>query len=174
MFDHIRRRLTVGYVGILALILLVFGIVVVFAFYLRASDQQDDLLLQKAEDKANSVLSGKDRYGVVKATTDYDVAVIVLLPDGSTYGDLDGTSFSLGLPYTYMAQSAGQERKCGRGRPGRPVTSGCDSNSGTADLRAGPHGLWSLGTGDGRRAFHVAAGDASGSGSVRQAEEVYR
>ena len=61
MFDHIRRRLTVGYVGILALILLVFGVVVVFTFYLRASDQQDDLLLQKAEDKANSVLSGKDR-----------------------------------------------------------------------------------------------------------------
>src|SRR5215203_4511500 len=111
MFDHIRRRLTVGYVGILALILLIFGVVVVFTFYLRASDQQDDLLLQKAEDKANSVLSDKDRNGVVKATTDYDVAVIVLLPDGSTYGDLDETSFSLGLPYTYMAQRAGQERR---------------------------------------------------------------
>ena len=111
MFDHIRRRLTVGYVGILALTLLVFGVVVVFTFYLRASDQQDDLLLQKAEDKANSVLSGKDRYSVVKATTDYDVAVIVLLPDGSTYGDLDETSFSLGLPYTYLAQRAGQERQ---------------------------------------------------------------
>jgi signal transduction histidine kinase len=109
MFDHIRRRLTVGYVGILALTLLVFSVVVVFMFYLRASDQQDDLLLQKAEDKANSVLSGKDRYSVVKATTDYDVAVIVLLPDGSTYGDLDETSFSLGLPYTYLAHSAGQE-----------------------------------------------------------------
>jgi hypothetical protein len=108
MFDHIRRRLTVGYVGILALILLIFGVVVVFTFYLRASDQQDDLLLQKAEDKANSVLSGKDRYGVVNATTDYDVAVIVLLPDGSTYGDLDETSFSLGLPYAYMAQRAGR------------------------------------------------------------------
>jgi signal transduction histidine kinase len=111
MFDHIRRRLTVGYVGILALILLIFGVVVVFTFYLRASDQQDDLLLQKAEDKANSVLSGKDRDGVVNATTDYDVAVIVLLPDGSTYGDLDETSFSLGLPYAYLAQRAGQERQ---------------------------------------------------------------
>ena len=111
MFDHIRRRLTVGYVGILALTLLVFSVVVVFMFYLRASEQQDDLLLQKAEDKANSVLSGKDRYSVVKATTDYDVAVIVLLPDGSTYGDLDETSFSLGLPYAYLAQSAGQERR---------------------------------------------------------------
>ena len=61
MFDHIRRRLTVGYVGILALILLVFGVVVVFTFYLRASEQQDDLLLQKAEDKASSVLSGEDK-----------------------------------------------------------------------------------------------------------------
>ena len=111
MFDHIRKRLTMGYVGILALILLVFGVVVVFTFYLRVSEQQDDLLLQKAEDKANGVLSGKDKYGVVKATTDYDVAVIVLLPDGSSYGDLDEASFSLGLPYTYMAQSAGQERR---------------------------------------------------------------
>ncbi len=111
MFDHIRKRLTMGYVGILALILLVFGVVVVFTFYLRVSEQQDDLLLQKAEDKANGVLSGKDEYGVVKATTDYDVAVIVLLPDGSSYGDLDEASFSLGLPYTYMAQRAGQERR---------------------------------------------------------------
>jgi signal transduction histidine kinase len=115
MFDHIRRRLTVGYVGILALTLLVFSVVVVFMFYLRASDQQDDLLLQKAEDKANSVLSGKDRYSVVKATADYDVAVIVLLPDGSTYGDLDETTFSLGLPYAYLAQSAGQERRTIKG-----------------------------------------------------------
>jgi signal transduction histidine kinase len=124
MFDHIRRRLTVGYVGILALTLLVFSVVVVFMFYLRASDQQDDLLLQKAEDKANSVLSGKDRYSVVNATTDYDVAVIVLLPDGSTYGDLDETSFSLGLPYAYLAQSAGQESRTIRGTvpgPGGPV-----------------------------------------------------
>ena len=111
MFDHIRRRLTMGYVGILALILLLFGVVVVFSFYLRVSDQQDDLLLQKAEDKANSVLSSKDKYGVVKATTDYDVAVIVLLPDGSSYENLDETSLSLGLPYAYMARRAAQERR---------------------------------------------------------------
>ena len=111
MFEHIRKRLAMGYVGILALILLVFGVVVVFTFYLRVSEQQDDLLLQKAEEEANSVLGGKDKYGVVKATTDYDVAVIVLLPDGSSFGDLDETSYSLGLPYTYMAEKAGQERR---------------------------------------------------------------
>ena len=110
MFDHIRKRLTMGYVGILAFILLVFGTVVVFSFYLRASEQQDDLLLQKAEDKANDVLSGKDKSGV-EATTRYDVAVIVLLPNGSTYGDLDEASFSLGLPYVDAAREAAQIRQ---------------------------------------------------------------
>ena len=128
MFDHIRKRLTMGYVGILALILLVFGVVVVFSFYLRASDQQDDLLLQKAEDKADDVLSGKDKYGAVRATTRYDVAVIVLLPDGSTYGDLNATSFSLGLPYTDAARMAAQggqtisETVPGPGGPVRVMT----------------------------------------------------
>jgi signal transduction histidine kinase len=111
MFDHIRKRLTMGYVGILALILLFFSAVVVFSFYLRASEQQDDLLLQKAEDKANNVLSGKDKYGLVEATTPYDVAVVVLLPDGSTYGDLNATSFSLGLPYADAASRAVQLRQ---------------------------------------------------------------
>jgi signal transduction histidine kinase len=120
MFDHIRKRLTMGYVGILALILLVFGVVVVFSFYIRVSEQQDDLLLQKAEETANNVLSGKDKYGVVKATTDYDVAVIVLLPDGSAYGDMDETSFSLGLPHTYMAERAGQERRTIKGTVSGP------------------------------------------------------
>jgi signal transduction histidine kinase len=110
MFDHIRKRLTMGYVGILALILLVFGVVVMFSFYLRASEQQDDLLLQKAEDKADDVLSGKDKYGVLEATTKYDVAVVVLLPNGSTYGDLSETSFSLGLPYVGAARGAAQAR----------------------------------------------------------------
>ena len=128
MFDHTRKRLTMGYVGILALILLVFGVVVVFSFYLRASQQQDDLLLQKAEDKANDVLSGRDKYGVVEATTRYDVAVIVLLPDGSTYGDLNVTSFSLGLPYADAARRAAQggqtvsETVSGPGGPVRVMT----------------------------------------------------
>ena len=128
MFDHIRKRLTMGYVGILALILLFFSAVVVFSFYLRASEQQDDLLLQNAEDKANNVLSGKDKYGVVEATTKYDVAVVVLLPNGSTYGDLNATSFSLGLPYTDAARRAAQVRQTvsktlpGPGGPVRVMT----------------------------------------------------
>jgi signal transduction histidine kinase len=128
MFDHIRKRLTMGYVGILALILLVFGVVVVFSFYLRASEQQDDLLLQKAGDIANNVLGGKEKYAVVEATTRYDVAVIVLLPNGSTYGDLDVTSFSLGLPYADAARRAAQggqtvsETVSGPGGPVRVMT----------------------------------------------------
>jgi signal transduction histidine kinase len=128
MFDQIRKRLTMGYVGILALILLVFGVVVVFSFYLRASQQQDDLLLQKAEDKADDVLSGKVKDGVAEATTRYDVAVIVLLPDGSAYGDLDETSFLLGLPNVDAARRAAQVRQAvsetvpGPGGPVRVMT----------------------------------------------------
>ena len=128
MFDHIRKRLTMGYVGILASILLVFGVVVVFSYYLRASEQQDDLLLQKAEDKADDVLSGKDKSGVLEATTRYDVAVVVLLPDGSTYGSMDETSFSLGLPYVGAARGAARVRRTvsetvpGPGGPVRVMT----------------------------------------------------
>ncbi len=104
MFDSIRRRLTAGYVGILALILLLFGVVVVFFFYRQLNEQQDELLKQKAE----AELNGGDRYGVVeKATAKTDVTVIALLPDGSTDERLlDKESLSLGLPYEEMAREA--------------------------------------------------------------------
>ena len=104
MFDSIRRRLTAGYVGILALILLLFGVVVVFFFYRQLNEQQDELLKQKAE----AELNGGDRFGVVeKATARTDVAVITLLPDGSTDERLlDEESLSLGLPYEGRAREA--------------------------------------------------------------------
>jgi signal transduction histidine kinase len=59
MFDRIRRRLTMGYVGILALILLFFGVVTVFVFRDQAYDRQDELLLQEAKRKEESLLEGK-------------------------------------------------------------------------------------------------------------------
>ncbi len=92
-----------GYVGILALILLIFGVVVVFCFYRQLNEQQDELLKQKAE----AELNGGDRYVVEKATAKTDVAVITLLPDGSTDERLlDEESLSLGLPYERMAREA--------------------------------------------------------------------
>ena len=119
-----------------------------------------------------------------------------------TYGDLDETSFSLGLPYAYMAQRAGQERQTiretvpGPGGAVRvmsiPVKKYGEFGNVVAVVQAAQSrqavsetverlifvlvltGFGSAGTGGGRRAFHVAAGDASGPGSVRQAEDIYR
>ncbi len=49
MLDRIRRRLTMGYVGILALILILFGIIVVVSFWRQVAARQDELLTQKVE-----------------------------------------------------------------------------------------------------------------------------
>ncbi|MGH9244889.1 MAG: sensor histidine kinase [Acidimicrobiales bacterium] len=60
MFERIRVRLTAAYVAILALILCVFGIVAVLVFRDQAYDRQDDLLLQHARTKAESLLAGRE------------------------------------------------------------------------------------------------------------------
>jgi hypothetical protein len=61
MLDSIRRRLTLGYVSILALILIVFGVLMVFLFREQAYAQQDDLLLQEAKSKAESLLADREQ-----------------------------------------------------------------------------------------------------------------
>lgn len=59
MFDRIRLRLTISYVGILAFILLVFGVVVVVIFADQIAERQDDRLTQQARSKAASLLEGR-------------------------------------------------------------------------------------------------------------------
>src|SRR5215210_8145284 len=56
MIEQIRRRLTLGYVGIFALILVLVGGVVVGSFARQAATQQDELLEQKAEGDADFVV----------------------------------------------------------------------------------------------------------------------
>jgi signal transduction histidine kinase len=60
MFDRIRLRLTAAYVGILALILVLFGVVAVFVFRDQAYARQDELLMQEARSKAESLLKGRE------------------------------------------------------------------------------------------------------------------
>ena len=125
MFGRIRRRLTMGYVGILALILILFGIIVVVSFYRQVSITQDELLLQTAQRKASNPIDGRGRYGRIKATTDFDVAVEEvpfdemgqdplleeILREEILLDDPDSPSVALGLPYVEMAQQAGRERR---------------------------------------------------------------
>ena len=126
MFSRIRRRLTMGYVGILALILVLFGVIVVVSFYRQVTAQQDEMLLQKAQSAASNPLGDRGRFGRVKATTDYDTAVEEvpfdellgqdplleeILREEILLDDPDSPSVSLGLPYFELAQRAGRERK---------------------------------------------------------------
>jgi len=114
MLDRIRQRLTMGYVGILALILILFGAIVVVSFWQQVTAQQDKLLAQKAEAEATSLLSDGDTYGHIEATTESDIAVVAVPPDGSIgadFLDLGSSASSLGLPFEEPAQKAGQEER---------------------------------------------------------------
>lgn len=113
MFDSIRRRLTMGYVGILALILVFFGVIVTFSFYRQVVDQQDRMLLQKAQSEAESLILREDSYRRVRANTEYDVAVAAVGPDGGSEEilDLDSSGSSLGLPIRELARTTSREAK---------------------------------------------------------------
>jgi signal transduction histidine kinase len=129
MFGRIRRRLTMGYVGILALILVLFGVIVMVIFYRQVNNTQDDLLLQTAQNWSDDT----GRFGRIKATTDFDVAVepvsfdetagqnplaeeilredALLTREEILREEPDSPSATLGLPYFEMAQRAGRERR---------------------------------------------------------------
>jgi signal transduction histidine kinase len=113
VLDRIRQRLTMGYVGILALILVLLGTIVVISFSRQITAQQDELLEQKAYAEANSLVTGGDTYYRIPATAESDIAVVAVPPDGSVdadFLDLDSSASSLGLPFGELAQKAGQER----------------------------------------------------------------
>ena len=112
MLDRIRYQLSIAYVGILALILILFGTIVVVIFSQQATAQQDELLLQKAEAEMSSSLNGTVTYAIVGATAVPDIAVVAVPPDGPVEADVLDTASSgssLGLPFGELAQQAGQE-----------------------------------------------------------------
>jgi signal transduction histidine kinase len=112
MLDRIRYRLSLAYVGVLALILILFGTIVVLIFSQQATAQQDELLLQKVEAETSSALNGTETYTIVGATAEPDIAVVAVPPDGPDEADVLDTASSgssLGLPFGELAQQAGQE-----------------------------------------------------------------
>ena len=134
MFESIRRRLTLGYIGIFALILVVLGAVAVASFARQAASQQDELLEQKARGTSdyvrgpllNDYQTGRDTggpphrgkngepIGPFQAATDSDIGVIALVPSDGAGGDstiLDSSpsSSSFDLPFEGPARRAAQE-----------------------------------------------------------------
>ncbi len=90
MFDGIRLRLTMGYVGILALILLLFGAVTVVWFQKQVTEQQNKLLWQQAENLSRGNYSEADLKDIF---LDSDRALATLSSEGSPM-----TAISAGPP----------------------------------------------------------------------------
>ena len=93
--DRIRRRLTLGYVGILALIVVILLVVAVTGFSAELTRQQDDLLAQEARNQAENLLTGTQREVLAEGSDEF--GWIVLDPDGRVTGS-DSAAPSLGLP----------------------------------------------------------------------------
>ena len=117
MFESIRRRLTLGYIGIFALILAIIGAVVVASFAHQAASQQDELLEQKARGDADYVAGPllhryqEGRYsgeqerrggpdggpppGPFQWAMDPDLGMAALVPGESEGGGADGEGSTL-------------------------------------------------------------------------------
>ena len=137
MIERIRRRLTLMYVGILALILILVGAVVVTIFSQQLTVQQDEQLALQARGAANFVRDhgpGGPEEGRPRGPAGpnpgnqspgdedgarLEIAVYSVPPKGVSadqgviYGKTPGpnSSDSLGLPFTKVARKAGQQEK---------------------------------------------------------------
>ncbi len=107
MFRQIYLRLTAGYIGVLALILILFGIVVVVNFSHELNTRQDDFLLQQAKKKAEDLPSDSDN-GVTRARHQAEVAWLTVAP-GSRISSPPASDSSLGLPVPDLAEEAARQ-----------------------------------------------------------------
>ncbi len=107
MLDRMRRRLTLGYAGVFALILLFLGTAAVAGFSRELTMQQDTLLKQEAKDQTVNLLDGEDREVLASGSAEY--SWIALNAEGRRVTDRDPTaaaSGTLGLPSRHLAASA--------------------------------------------------------------------
>ena len=106
MLKGMRWRLTLGYAGIFALILLLLGVAAIFGFWRELTDQQDTLLKQEAKDVKRNLLQGDHREVLAEGSAEY--SWIALDPEGRVT-DRDPTAAtlgSLGLPSAGLSKEA--------------------------------------------------------------------
>ena len=93
--NSIRLRLTAGYVGIFALLVLLLGVVAIFGFSRELTKQQDELLAQEARNTTKNLLEGNK--SEVLASKSKEFGWIALDLDGDVT-DSNFTTAPLGLP----------------------------------------------------------------------------
>ncbi len=99
--SRIRLRLTLGYVGIFALIFLLVGVVAVVGFWRELVSQQDVLLTQEARNTARNILEDNER--ALLATEYEEYSWVALDLDGRVL-DQNSSAESLGLPSSELAE----------------------------------------------------------------------
>lgn len=103
MLGGIRRRLTLGYVGVFTLILAFLGVVAVAAFARALTVQQDDLLTQEAKDQAANLTEGEKREVLASGSAEFTWIALDL--EGRVT-DSDPIAEALGLPSSELASEA--------------------------------------------------------------------
>ncbi len=109
MLEHTRRRLTLGYVGIFALILVLLGTIAVAGFARELTNQQDELLAQEARNQKRNLLNGENREVLASGSAEF--SWVALDPNGRVT-DRDPTATNLGtlgLPSEELAEQALRE-----------------------------------------------------------------
>jgi signal transduction histidine kinase len=110
MLDRMRWRLTLGYAGIFALILVFLSTAAVVGFSQELTNQQDTLLTQEAKDQAKNLLDGETREVLAEGSAEYSW---VALDPNSRITDRDPTAATLGtlgLPSQVLAKQALEEQ----------------------------------------------------------------
>ena len=109
MLDRMRRRLTLGYAGIFALILLLLITAAVIGISRELSIQQDILLTQEAKDQTSNLLEGEHREILASGSAEFSWVALDL---GGRITDRDPsarTLGTLGLPANDLAEQALEE-----------------------------------------------------------------
>jgi signal transduction histidine kinase len=106
MLERMRWRLTLGYAGIFALILLFLGTAAVVGFSRELTDQQDTLLTQEAKDVTRNLLDGEHREILAEGSGEY--SWVALDSEGHVTGrdPTAATLGTLGLPSRELATQA--------------------------------------------------------------------
>src|SRR3712207_5266694 len=106
MLERMRWRLTLGYAGIFALILLLLATAAVVGFSRELTNQQDTLLTQEAKDQTSNLLDGENREILASGSAEF--SWIALDADGRVT-DRDPSAVelgTLGLPARGLADEA--------------------------------------------------------------------
>src|SRR5918993_1147472 len=109
MLERMRWRLTIGYAGIFALILLLLATAAVAGFSRELTHQQDTLLRQEAEDLERNLLDGDHREVLAEGSAEYSW---VALDTEGRVTDRDPTAATLGtlgLPSKELASQSLEE-----------------------------------------------------------------